>query len=323
VAEEATDERTSQVNVLIIRTGGIGAFVQALGAFAAIRMHHSGANIVLLTDGGMTNFSCAAPYFDSVEAEPGSMSGWRSVVRDRAWDVVYDLDTSARTARIYRSTQTWRQRFGLDAPVKWCGIAKGCALPHLNPQRLAMHAGDRMMDQLVQAGLAERPPVSLAWVSGSVGTFSLPVSLSDPFVLIAVDRGGAGGAQWTPARCVEFAELVTARGERAVLVSEEPADEITEAIHEALPDAVVLCGQASHVEVVFLAWAAVAAVGNDNGLMHLISASGCRSVVLYDPGSDAALAGHRGPEVTILRRHDLAAITAAEVMQQLAIGAVA
>jgi len=46
-------------------------------------------------------------------------------------------------------------------------------------------------------------------------------------------------------------------------------------------------------------------------------------VVLYDPGSDAALAGHRGPEVTILRRHDLAAITAAEVMQQLAIGAVA
>lgn len=323
MAEDEIDERASQANVLIIRTGGIGAFVQALGAFAAIRMHHSGANITLLTDSGVVDFSRTASYFDSVEADPGSMSGWRSVVRDRTWDIIYDLDTSARTARIYRSTQTWRQRFGLDAPVQWCGTAKGCSLPHVNSQRLAMHAGDRMMDQLGQAGLSERPPVSLAWVSRAVGTFSLPVSLSDPFVLIAVDRGGAGGAQWTPARCVEFAELVTARGERAVLVSEESADEITEAIHELVPDAVVLCGKASHVEVVFLAWAAVAAVGNDNGLMHLISASGCRSVVLYDPGSDAALAGHRGPDVTILRRHDLAAISAAEVMQQLAIGAVA
>lgn len=323
MVDDNSEELTSQANVLIIRTGGIGAFVQALGAFAAIRMHHSGANIVLLTDNDVADFSRAAPYFDSVEVDPGSMSGWRSVVRGRAWDVVYDLDTSARTARIYRSTQTWRQRFNLDAPVKWCGTAKGCAVPHINPQRLAMHAGDRMMDQLGQAGMTERPPVSLAWVSRAVGTFSLPVSLSDPFVLIAVDRGGAGRVQWTPARCVEFAELVTARGQRAVFVSEELADDITEAIHEAVPDAIDLCGKASHVEVVFLAWAAVAAVGNDNGLMHLISASGCRSVVLYDPGSDAALAGHRGPDVTILRRHDLAAISAAEVMQQLAVGAVA
>ena len=183
-----------------------------------------------------------------------------------------------------------------------------------------MHTSDRMEDQLALAGLMEKPPVSLAWVSRSVGTFSLPVSLSEPFVLIAVDPGGARGAQWSPARCVEVAELVTARGERAVLISEKPAEDITEAIRDVVPDAIDLCGKASHVEAVFMAWAAVAAVGNDNGLMHLISASGCRSVVLYDPGSDAALSGHRGPDVTILRRHDLSAITAAEVMQQLTIG---
>ena len=139
----------------------------------------------------------------------------------------------------------------------------------------------------------------------------------------AVDPGGVGAAQWTAARCVELAELVTARGNRAVFVGEKAADNITEAVLDVLPDAVDLCGRASHVEVVFLAWAAVAAVGNDNGLMHLIAAAGCRSIVLYDPGSDAALAGHRGPAVTILRRHDLAAITAAEVMQRLATGGAA
>ncbi|NKB44217.1 MAG: hypothetical protein GKS03_08040 [Alphaproteobacteria bacterium] len=321
--EEQPSDFDDRDTVLIIRTGGIGAFVQALSAFASIRMHHSGARITLLTDGALSEFAAAAPYFDIVETDAGFAGGLRALVRDQSWGVVYDLDTSSRTDRLYQSSKTWRQKFGLDTPVRWSGTAKGCALPHDNVDRLSMHVSDRMMDQLAYAGLEDNPPVSLAWVSRSVGTFSLPVSLSEPFVLIAVDACKINDAQWTPARCMELAELITARGNRAVLVSENAADPIREAVLDSVPDAIDLCGKASHVEVVFLAWAAVAAVGNDNGLMHLISASGCKSIVLYDPGSDAALAGHRGPDVTILRRHDLAAITAPEVMQRLDAGSAA
>lgn len=310
-------------SILVIRTGGIGAFVQALSAFAAIRMFHSGARITLLTDAELSSFAAVAPYFDVIETEAGRAGGLHGLVRERPWSIVYDLDTSSRTDRLYQSSKTWRQKFGLDTPVRWCGTAKGCALPHDNPDRLSMHVSDRMMDQLVHAGLEDNPPASLAWVSRSVGTFSLPISLSEPFVLITVDACEANGAQWTPARCMELAELITARGNRAVLVGETAADPIREAVLDSVPDAVDLCGKASHVEVVFLAWAAVSAVGNDNGLMRLISAAGCRSIVLYDPGSDAALAGHRGPDVTILRRHDLAAITAPEVMQRLDAGSAA
>ena len=316
-------ELDGRAAVLVIRTGGIGEFVQALSAFAAIRMFHSGTHITLLTEEGLSGFAAVAPYFDVVETETSLAGGLRSLVRDRPWAIVYDLDTSSRTDRLYQSSKTWRQKFGLDEPVRWCGTAKGCAVVHDNPDRLSMHVSDRMMDQLASAGLEENPPVSLAWVSRSVGTFSLPVSLSEPFVLIAVDACDANGAQWTPTRCVELAELITARGNRAVLISEAASEPIREAVLESVPDAVDLCGKASHIEIVFLAWAAVAAVGNDNGLMHLISAAGCRSIVLYDPGSDAALAGHRGPDVTILRRHDLAAITAPEVMQRLDAGSVA
>jgi len=310
-------------NILVIKTGGIGSFVLALQAFAAIRMHHDQAEITLVTDQAVIDFATPAPFFDTVRAMPTNGAQFRALLNERPWQMVYDLECSSATNSLFRSSLTWRQRFARDTPVPWCGVAKGCVIPHTNPQRLAMHISERLMDQLSEAGIEARPPISLAWVSRAVGTFSLPISLSEPFVLIAIDPGGRDSAQWSPARCVEFAELVTARGHRAVLVGDHKMPSYTETLAERVPDAVDLCGQASYVEMVFLAWAALAAVGNDSGLMHLIAASGCRSIVLYDPGSDAALNGHQGPDVTILRRHDLSAITAAEVMQRLSSEAVA
>lgn len=301
-------------NILIIRTGGAAAFIHTLRAFAAIRMHHGGAHITLVTEVGVADFARTAPYFDVVETGGETISGLCKALRKATWTRVYDLDCSPRTARAYKKAQTWRQRFGLDKTVDWSGTAKGCALPHTNPSRARMHVSERVMDQLSAAGLTQDPPVSMAWVSRAVGTFSLPVSLSDPFVLMSIDPGGLNGAQWSLERCIELAELISAVGHRVVLVAEQAHDDIAEAVIENLPDAVNLCGTATHVEVVFLAWAAVWAVGYDNGLMHVITAAGCKSVVLYDPGSDAALTGHRGPDVTILRRHSLDAISAVEVM---------
>lgn len=300
--------------ILIIRTGGIAAFVQALCAFTAIRMHHGGAHITLVTDLDVKDFAQTSPYFDAVESDGNSVNALSSLVKRGGWSRIYDLDCSSRSARAYRKAQTWRQRFGLDKPVEWSGTAKGCLLSHANPNRMLMHVSDRLMDQLAEAAIAQQPPVSMAWVSRAVGTFSLPVSLSEPFVLMALDPGGANQAQWSASRCVELAELITAGGHRVVLVAEHSQDLIAEDVIESVPDAVNLCGTASHIEVVFLAWAAVGAVGYDNGLMHLTATAGCKSVVLYDPGSDAALAGHRGPDVTILRRHSLDAISAVEVM---------
>ncbi len=183
-----------------------------------------------------------------------------------------------------------------------------------------MHTSDRLMGQLEAAGVEDHPPISLAWVSRAVGTFSLPLSLSEPFILLAIDPGGKQGAQWTPAYYADMAEFAFARGQRPVMIGEFESPDIVEAVKDVVSDSVDLCGKASHVETVFLAWAAVGAIGTDNGTMHLITTAGCRSIVLYDPGSDAALQGHRGPDVTILRRHNLASITAAEVVQALKSG---
>lgn len=307
----------SSESVLVISTGPISNFVLALGAFSAIRMHHDEAEITLVAQSSVAEFAKAAPYFDDVVTDHGTALSLRSVIRSKPYTVVYDLDTSSKSNRAYFLAKTWRQRFGMAEPVRWSGTATGCALPHTHPERSAMHFSDRLMSQLEAAGLYERPPVSLAWVSRAVGTFTLPISLSEPFVLLAVDPGGAGGVQWTPAQYADVAEVAFVKGERPVLIGETDSPGITEAVQDTVSEVVNLCGRVSYVETVFLAWAANAAIGTDNGLMHLITAAGCASVVLYDPGSDAALMGHRGPDVTILRRHDLAAITVAEVVQAL------
>lgn len=313
MAAPSTDSKGSP-SILVISTGGIGSFVQTLGAFTAIRMHHGGANIVIAVNSRVIGFASTSPYFNDVVSVGDGLNALTQVIKSRNWDRVYDLDCSPSTSRVFRKAQTWRQRFGLDKPLEWCGVAKGCSLPHTNPHRLLMHESDRAMDQLAEAGIDQQPPVSVAWVSRAVGTFSIPVSLSEPFMLFAIDPGGAYQAQWPVSRCIEMAELIAAGGHRVVLVGEYNQDEIGSAVTESVPDTINLCGTASHIEIVFLAWAAAGAVGYDNGLMHLTTTAGCKSVILYDPGSDAALTGHRGPDVTILRRHNLDAISAVEVM---------
>ena len=314
---DPAQESRQEESILIIRNGSIGDFVQALGALSAIRMHHGDAEITLATGPNVAPFAKAAPYFDNVKTDPGTIFGLRSIIHSQSFDLIYDLDTTKRTDRTFLVSKSWRQLVGRDAPVPWCGTAKGCSHPYLKAETMQMHASDRLMTQLQAAGISEHPPISLAWVSHAVGTFALPISLSEPFVLLAVDPGGEKQAQWASSRYADMAEIAFARGERPVLVGEQEAPEVSEAVRDVVAETVDLCGKASHVEVVFLAWAANSAVGPDNGIMHLITTAGCKSVVLYDPGSDAALHGHRGPDVTILRRHDLAAITAAEVVQTL------
>jgi ADP-heptose:LPS heptosyltransferase len=75
-----------------------------------------------------------------------------------------------------------------------------------------------------------------------------------------------------------------------------------------------LSGKGNLNELVLVAWAATAAIGPDNGIMHLIAVAGCKSVVLYDQASDPALVGPRGSAVTILRRPRLTEVPVGEVI---------
>src|SRR5215471_14975786 len=60
-------------NILVIKHGALGDFVQAMGAAAAIRAHHQGAEITLLTTAPFADLARSSPYFDQVwiDERPG------------------------------------------------------------------------------------------------------------------------------------------------------------------------------------------------------------------------------------------------------------
>ena len=101
-----------------------------------------------------------------------------------------------------------------------------------------------------------------------------------------------------------------------VVGTEDERARAAEIIADA-PNALNLAGKTSLLQLVGIAKAAKAALGNDSGPMHVAAVAGTPSVVLYSEDSDPALCAQRGADVTILRRPSLDALSVDDVMQAL------
>ncbi|HZB92020.1 MAG TPA: glycosyltransferase family 9 protein, partial [Stellaceae bacterium] len=200
------------MRILVIKLGALGDFVQAMAPAAAIRRHHRGDEITLLTTAPFAELARAAPYFDRVliDERPGAfdLGGWwrltRMLRRDR-FDRVYDLQTSDRSSFYYR----------LMGRPDWSGIARGASLPHADPRRDLMHTLERQADQLRVAGIAEVPPPDLAWAGVDIAHLRLPERL-----LLLVPGGSAHRPRkrWPVERFAALAALAAARGVTPVVL---------------------------------------------------------------------------------------------------------
>ena len=309
--------------ILVICAAGLERFVPALGAMGAIRAHHEGSEIILLAARAASAFAATAPYFDDVwiDETDGRLSiqpllALRRRLRAQTFDRVYDLDGTPASRRIF-----WLLygRRGLSKPtLPWSGDIAGTALAYTDPRRAAMHTVDRWAAQLKVAGIGAVLRPDLSWVARQVTSFAVPFRMADPFVLLAPSPGP--GESWPASRWGELAADLHAGRQVPVVIGANVPGEIVRTIGEFCPNAIDLSGRATVNEMVFLAWAANAAVGADNGVMHLTAAAGCRTLVLYDGASDPALVGQRGNRVSILRRPRLAEIPVGEVLIALAAG---
>lgn len=298
--------------ILVIKLSALGDFAQALGPFAAIRAHHSTAEITLLTTRPFAELAVASPYFDHVwlDDKPKlwhltKLAALRARLRGGRFDRVYDLQTSDRSSSYFRL---------LGGGVEWSGIAKGCSHPHLNPCRDLMHTIERQAEQLAVAGIAAVPPPDLAWSVADIHRFGLP----RPYALLC--PGGAPhrpAKRWPASNFAILAGWLTARGVTPVLLGTDKERSEIEAVRVHCPKAVDLVGKTSFLDILGLGREAMAALGNDTGPMHLLAAAGCPSVVLFSHESDPNLCAPRG-RVSVLRAPSLADLPAAEVEAALA-----
>jgi ADP-heptose:LPS heptosyltransferase len=289
-------------NILIIKHGALGDIVLAFAAFAAIRNAHLDAEITLLTTKPFAGFLAASPWFDylviDTRPSPWNLPGLLTLRRTlRGFDMVYDLQTSARSSRY----------FALAGRPPWSGIAAGCSFPHENPGRKAMHTRERLAEQLAAAGIADMRAPDLSWLHGDTGGFDLP----EKFALLVPQAAAHRPEKRWPAQ--NFAALAAALPMRSVIVggAGEPPSGIP---------GIDLTGRTSLLQLAAVCARASLAVGNDTGPMHLAAALNIPSVVLFSAASDPALTAPRRPDggwPTILRAPDLKTLPVAEVIAAL------
>jgi len=305
--------------ILVIKLGALGDFIQALGPFAAIRRHHARDEITLLTTAPYVAMAQASGLFDRVattERLPwwrlGAWMALRAWLRGQGFQRVYDLQTSDRSAALFRLVKSGA--FGSGKGPEWSGIARGCSHPHANPRRDFLHTVDRQREQLRMAGIADVPAADLAFLKADVARFALPARYA---LLVPGGSAKRPEKRWPADHYVALARAWLAQGILPVVLGGRDELALGEAIAGLANGGRSLAGETSLFEIAALARGAAGAVGNDTGPMHVIAAAGCPSVVLFSAASDPALCAPRGPSVTVLRRDRLGDLPAAEVAAAL------
>jgi ADP-heptose:LPS heptosyltransferase len=272
--------------ILVIKLGAFGDFVQTFAAFAAIRAHHAGQSIALLTTVPYRHLAEASPWFDEVLID--QRAPWWNVPANRrtigfvnGFSFVYDLQTSRRTGRYYRRS----------SKPAWSGIAPGCSHPHSNPDRNQMHTRERQREQLLLAGVTNWPAPQLDWMIGR----GCSHGLSKPFALLAPGCGGSPFKRWPVDRYACVALALIARGVTPVIIGGAAEAALGRMIVEAAPGTVDLSGRTSIEDVAALAVEAALVVGNDTGPVHLAALLGAPTIALFSAAGVPEQAAPRGP----------------------------
>jgi ADP-heptose:LPS heptosyltransferase len=301
--------------ILIIRLGALGDFVLSLGPMAAIRRFHPKARITLLTTAPFARLARASPYCDEVVIDERApwWKPWRGMelsrrLRRGAFQRVYDLQTSGRTARYWRA---------MGRP-EWSGHVAGASHAHLDPERDLLHTVERQKAQLKLAGIENVPAADLSWVTADVRRFGV----KEPYVLL-VPGGSAHRPKkrWPAEKYTALARIFVRLGIAPVVVGGAAEEPILAEIARHVPEGINLYGKTSFEEIAALARGALGAVGNDTGPMHLVAAAGAPALVLFSAESDPDLCaprpGAQGGRVAVLKKPDLVALSVSEAQTAL------
>lgn len=301
-------------NILVIKLGALGDFIQALGPMAAIRQHHPDAYITLLTTQPFVSFGMNCGYFNRVWTDDrpkwNNIKGWLSLrhkLNEGHFDRVYDLQNNDRTA-LYLKLFKARKR------PEWVGAAAGASHRNNSPSRTAAGALEGHIETLALAGIHDVVIDDLRWVVGDFAHFINDEGLEKPYVLLV--PGAAPGRpekQWPAENYGHLARIIDGWGYQPVIIGTRHEAALAETICRIHPRALNLTGKTALSDLAVLARYAAGAIGNDTGPMHLIAPTGCPSLVLFSQHSQPHRHAPRGPSVRTHQVRELTELPLAEV----------
>jgi ADP-heptose:LPS heptosyltransferase len=300
---QAPRARPKPRRILVVKLGALGDFIQALAPMPAIRVHHRGDRITLLTTAPYAGLAEETGFFDTVLVDPrprgGDLRGWlalRRRLRAGKFDRVYDFQTSDRSN--FYAWLLW------PGPTpEWSGTAWHCSHPHADPDRDSQHTLDRQAGQLLMAGIH---PAGGAPLLPAVGARPAAVG-GRPFALLIPGSSPRHPRKRWPARQYgALARRLDEAGLTPVIIGVAEEAVIGAAIRGVCPETIDLIGRTDIAALGALAKAAALSVGNDTGATHVAAAGGNPVVVLFSDASEPRLCAPRGRSVTVLVAPDLA-----------------
>lgn len=303
----------SQDNILVIKHGALGDIILCSGVLKTIREQHPDAHLTLLTTRAYAELLEGSEWFDSiwVDHKPkwyqfADMALLIRQLRSKRFSRVYDLQTSQRSSFYFK--------FFARPKPEWSGIAMGASHRHDSPQRVSMHTIDRQAEQLRIAGIDSVHAPDISWMHGS----SSVEGLRAPYgVLVPGGSAHRPEKRYPEAHYITLAQMMIEQGVQPVLIGGGAEEGLLTRIADAAVGTLNLCNQTGLGDIADIARDAAYAVGNDTGPMHIIAATGCRSVVLFSHVSDPDLCAPRGEHVSVLREADLVDVLPRIVMDVL------
>jgi ADP-heptose:LPS heptosyltransferase len=294
---------TARRQILVVKLGALGDFIQALAPMPAIRRHHAGDRLSLLTTRPYAEFARQTGLFDEilVDRRPHwtDLSGWsalRRMLRGGGFDRVYDFQTSDRSNLYFR---LWWP----GPRPEWSGTARGCSHPHANLGRDRLHTMDRQAEQLLMTGIHPVPLVPALPKGGQLP----PMLAGRRFALLIPGASPHRPAKrWSAERYGELARCLVAAGYLPVVVGIAGEEAAGRTVSRFCPEAIDLVGRTDVAALAAMAERAALTIGNDTGATHVAAAGGHPVVVLFSRNSSPGLCAPRGPAVRVLSQSDLA-----------------
>lgn len=300
-------------NILVIKHGAFGDFIQSLGCLAAIRRHHPDDHITLMTTKPFEAMAHASGYVDDVHIDGRPkwyrIRRWlalRKWLNSQRFARVYDLQNSERTAMYYKL---------FSKKPEWSGIAKSAshAVPD-DAERHAKHVFQAIVDQLAAADIAPVTHDDLRWMEADISSFNLPQKYA---LVVAGCSAKHKAKRWPEVRYAELCNWMTDKGVTPVLLGTNDEADVTGAIKAACAACIDLTGQTSLMQIACLARGAVCAIGNDTGPIHMIAPTGCPTLGLYPGFSNPARHGPLGVRVKTIQKSKMADIEVGHVQDVL------
>ncbi|MBS4046654.1 MAG: glycosyltransferase family 9 protein [Alphaproteobacteria bacterium] len=298
--------------ILVIKHSALGDMILALPLLRAIRQHHAGERIVLLTTAPYVDLLQRSGLADEIWTDPRAKV-WQPLkllallrrIRKAGFSRIYDLQGSQRTKSYYRL-------LGSPADI-WVGNAPGCRY-HIPDPTAPMHITELRRRQLALVGIPDPGLPDLDFLTADIARFSLPARIA---LLVPGGAPHRPAKRWPAERFAALAGHLVSQGITPVLIGRAAEQAEIAAIQANCPEAISLCDQTSIADLAALGRRAALCVGNDTGPMHIIAAAGCPSLVLYSAESDPRKISPRGDWVRLLQRPSLQDVSLEDVIAAL------